>query len=444
MIKFETILNAMDEGVLIVNEENKIVYFNNAYGDFIGHPLEEVKGLILTEIRPGARMPQVLKTGKPMEVVFREEKGEEYFANIYPIIENGKLKGGISTVTFLKNAKFIMDTLKELEKKQSDLKERMRHTNGTRYEFQDIICQSSASIKCVEAAKKIAQSDISVLIDGESGCGKELYAQSIHNESLRKEYPFVAINCAALNGNILESELFGYEGGSFTGANKNGKPGIFEIAERGTIFLDEVSELDYNLQAKLLRVIQERKIRRVGGTSEIDIDVRIICACNVDLMKYIEDKKFRKDLYYRISTFPLHLPPLRERREDIIPLVEKHLKVLGIQQKRNLSISEEAKMILYKYDWPGNVRELNNVLEYSTVVCHDNEIGVSSLPPSVLADWNKSDYHFKPLAEAVRLFEKEQIKKAVELYGGTVEDKKYIAEKLGISLATLYNKLNDQ
>jgi len=444
MIKFETILNAMDEGVLIVNEENKIVYFNHAYGDFIGHTLEEVKGSVLTKIRPGARMPQVLKKGKPMEVVFREEKGEEYFANIYPIFEDGMLKGGVSTVTFLRNAQFIKDTLKELEKKQSDLQERMRQTNGTRYEFQDIICQSPASVKCIGAAKKIAKSDISVLIDGESGCGKELYAQAIHNESLRKEYPFVAINCAALNGNILESELFGYEGGSFTGANKNGKPGIFEVAEKGTIFLDEVSELDYNLQAKLLRVIQERKIRRVGGTSEIEIDVRLICACNVDLMKYIEEKKFRKDLYYRISTFPLHLPPLRERREDIIPLLEKHLRVLGIQQKRNLSISGEAKGILYKYNWPGNVRELNNVLEYSSVVCHDNEIGVSSLPPSVLEDLNQGGYYFKPLAEAVRLFEKEQIKKAVAFYGESVEDKKNIAGKLGISLATLYNKLNDQ
>ncbi len=443
MIKFEIVLNAMHEGVLIVNQENKIVYFNNAYGDFIGHSLEEVKGALLTDVRPGARMPEALKKGKPMEVVFREEKGKEYFVNIYPIFDNGKLKGGVSTVTYLKNAKFIMDTLKELEKKQADLKERMRQTNGTRYVFKDIICESLKSIQCIEAARKLAKSDIPVLINGESGCGKELYAQSIHNESLRSEYPFVAINCAALNSSILESELFGYEEGAFTGARKNGKPGIFEIAEKGTIFLDEVSEMDYNLQAKLLRVLQEKKIRRVGGTAEIDIDVRIICACNIDLLKYIEEKKFRKDLYYRISTFPLHLPPLRERREDIIPLIEKHLSVLGIQQKRELSINEEAKQALYVYDWPGNVRELNNVLEYSTVVCRNNEIGRSNLPPSVLSDIDKENFNFRPLSEAVRIFEKEQIEKAVEIYGDTVEDKKVIAKKLGISLATLYNKLND-
>lgn len=443
MIKFETVLNAMDEGVLIVNEENRIVYFNNAYGDFIGHTLEEVKGMPLIDIRSGARMPEVLKTGKPMEVVFREEKGEEYFANIYPIFDNGKLKGGVSTVTYLKNAKFIMDTLKELEKRQADLKERMRQTNGTRYVFNDIICESPKSIQCIEDARKLAKSDIPVLIDGESGCGKELYAQSIHNESLRSEYPFVAINCAALNSSILESELFGYEEGSFTGAKKNGKPGIFEIAEKGTIFLDEVSEMDYNLQAKLLRVLQEKKIRRVGGTTEIDIDVRIICACNVDLLKYIEEKKFRKDLYYRISTFPLHLPPLRARREDIMPLMEKHLKVLGIQQKRELVISEEAKRTLYAYDWPGNVRELNNVLEYSAVVCRNNEIGISNLPPSVFSNTDKTNDKFRPLSEAVRIFEKEQIMQAIDVYGDTVEDKKNIAKKLGISLATLYNKLND-
>ena len=275
-----------------------------------------------------------------------------------------------------------------------------------------------------------------MLISGESGCGKELYAQSIHNESSRSEYPFVAINCAVLNSNILESELFGYEEGAFTGARKNGKPGIFEIAEKGTIFLDEVSEIDYNLQAKLLRVLQEKKIRRIGGAAEIDIDVRVICACNVDLLKYIGEKKFRKDLYYRISTFPLHLPPLRERREDIIPLVERHLSLLAIQQKRELSISEEVKQALYVYDWPGNVRELNNVIEYSAVVCRNNEIGRADLPPTVLADTERESFKFRPLSEAVRLFEKEQIKKAVEIYGDTVEDKKMIAKKLGISLAT--------
>ena len=443
MINFETVLNAMDEGVLIVNEENKIVYFNHAYGDFIGHRLEEVKGVVLTDIRPGAKMPEALKKGKSMEVVFREEKGKEYFANIYPIFENGVLKGGISTVLYLKNAKFIMYTLKELEKKQADLKERMRQTNGTRYIFDDIISESPASIQCIEDARKLAKSDIPVLISGESGCGKELYAQSIHNESLRSEYPFVAINCAALNSNILESELFGYEEGSFTGARKNGKPGIFEIAEKGTIFLDEVSEIDYNLQAKLLRVLQEKKIRRIGGAAEIDIDARVICACNVDLQKYIEEKKFRKDLYYRISTFPLHLPPLRERREDIIPLVVRHLSLLAIQQKRELSISEEAKQALYVYDWPGNVRELNNVIEYSAVVCRNNEIGRADLPPTVLADTEQESFKLRPLSEAVRMFEKEQIEKAVEIYGDTVENKRMIAKKLGISLATLYNKLND-
>lgn len=443
MIKFETVLNSMDEGVLIVNKENKIVYFNKAYGDFIGHSLEEVKGALLTDIRPGARMPQALKSGKPMEVVFREEKGAEYFANIYPIFENGELQGGVSTVTYLKNAKFIMNTLRELEKKQADLKERMRQTNGTKYSFEDIVCESLVSIKCIEDAKKLAKSDIPVLIEGESGCGKELYAQSIHNESLRSEYPFVAINCAALNSNILESELFGYEEGAFTGAKKNGKPGLFEIAKKGTIFLDEVSEMDYNLQAKLLRVLQERKIRRVGGTTEIAIDVRIICACNVDLLQYIEAKKFRQDLYYRISTFPLHIFPLRERREDIIPLIEKQLKVLEIQQKKEITISEDAKKALYSYNWPGNVRELNNVLEYSTVVCPNNVIEYSNLPPSVLSSVDKTDYQLKPLVEAVHVFEKEQILQAFQLYGDTVEDKKNIAKRLGISLATLYNKLND-
>lgn len=439
---FEIALNAMEECVLIVDAQDKIIYFNKAYGEFIGYDLDDVKEMALTDIRPGAKMPEVLKTGETMEVVLREEKGQEYFANIYPIFKAGKLVGGISTITFLKNAKFIVDKLTELEKKQADLDSRMRQTNGTRYTFENIISKSKKSVKCIEDAKKLSKSDIPVLINGESGCGKELYAQAIHNESGRNRYPFVAVNCAALNENMLESELFGYEEGAFTGAKKNGKPGLFEVAENGTIFLDEVSELDYNLQAKLLRVLQERKIRRMGGTKEIDINVRIICACNVDLIKYIDENKFRKDLYYRISTFPLYLPPLRERREDIPPLIEKQLKVMGIQQKRKLSITKAAEKVLCEYDWPGNIRELNNVMEYSTVISHTSEIDVTHLPPLVMEKPTEADFKLEKLSEMVKSFEKQQLTRALELYGDTVEDKKLIAAKLGISLATLYNKLN--
>lgn len=440
-MNLEMVLNALKEGVLIADKDGKILFFNDAYGKFINHRLEDVKGEYLTSIRQGARLPEVIKNGVELEQVYRQENGEEYFVNIYPLKENGVVKGAISIVTFLKNAKYLAEKIGALEEKEAYLDARMKRVNGTRYSFENIIYASDVSWRCVEAAKRIAHSDISVLLQGESGCGKELYAQAIHNESERKNYPFVAVNCAVLTGNLLESELFGYDAGAFTGAKKNGKAGLFEIADKGTIFLDEVSEMDYSMQAKLLRALQERKIRRVGGIKEIDIDVRIIGACNVNLLKYVEENKFRRDLYYRIAAIPLQIMPLRERREDIEPLIDSHMSSISIHQKKNLSISKTAKDILLSYDWPGNVRELKNVLEYSTLMSEGDLIDVGDLPPTVTEGIKAAAYTGQTLAERVKQFEKQQILSTVKQCGNTLSGKKQAAKQLGISLATLYNKL---
>ena len=435
----ENILNAVKEGILIVDKEEKITFINDAYAEFIEHTLEEVKGKPLKEIRPGAMLPEVMKSGNMQEQMHRVENGKEYFANMYPIRENGEVVGGISTVTFLENARFLAEMIGELNEKEAYLDARMKEVNGTRYDFDDIVYGSEITMNCIEMAKKIAHSDISVLLQGESGCGKELYAQAIHNESERRSYPFIAINCAVLTGNMLESELFGYENGAFTGAQKGGKAGLFEIANKGTLFLDEISEMDYTLQAKLLRALQERKIRRVGGTKEIDIDVRIIGACNVDLEKYIEEKKFRQDLYYRIAAIPLHLVPLRERKGDIAPLLEHHLKKISIQNKRKIGITESARNILMEYNWPGNVRELENILEYATLMMSGNQIDVEDLPPTIMSEG--SSVKMSTLAERVHQYERQQIMSVLEQFGNTLEGKKKAAKALGISLATLYNKI---
>ena len=439
METMENILNAVKEGILIVDKEEKITFFNDAYAQFIEHTLEEVKGKPLKEIRPGAMLPEVMKSGKMQEQMHRVENGKEYFANMYPIRKDGEVVGGISTVTFLENARFLAEMIGELNEKEAYLDARMKKVNGTRYDFDDIVYGSEVTMHCIEMAKKIAHSDISVLLQGESGCGKELYAQAIHNESERRSYPFIAINCAVLSGNMLESELFGYENGAFTGAQKGGKAGLFEIANKGTLFLDEISEMDYTLQAKLLRALQERKIRRVGGTKEIDIDVRIIGACNVDLEKYIEEKKFRQDLYYRIAAIPLHLVPLRERRGDIAPLLEHHLKKISIQNKRKIGITEAARNILMEYNWPGNVRELENILEYATLMMSGNQIDVEDLPPTIMSEG--SSVKMPTLAERVHQYERQQIMSVLEQFGNTLEGKKKAAKALGISLATLYNKI---
>ena len=241
---------------------------------------------------------------------------------------------------------------------------------------------------------------------------------------------------------MLEGELFGYEDGAFTGAKKGGKIGLFESANQGTIFLDEISEMDYSLQAKLLRVLQEGTIRKIGGTKEIDIDVRVICACNVDLMKYIEEGKFRKDLYYRIAVFPIHIVPLRERREDIPYLLDLYLEKLSNKFRRKISLTDKAKASLYNYDWPGNVREMRNVLEFSAIMATDGFIREENLPTPITENSKESEPKFYKLSDKIKKFEREEINKAIEYFGDTVNGKKEAAKHLGISLSTLYYKLS--
>ncbi|MDU1350927.1 sigma-54-dependent Fis family transcriptional regulator [uncultured Clostridium sp.] len=438
----EKIFNSLNEGVLIVDRDGNILFFNKAYSNFIGKNLNDVKGLPIRDIRPGSVIQDVMETGVAKLGLLRKESNDEYFCNISPIISDGKTIGGISTVTFLRDAVYLSKKIKELEKKNKYLMEKIHRTNGTKYTFDNIIAVNENSILTKNIAKKIAHSDISVLIEGESGSGKEVYAQSIHNESERGKYPFVAINCSTLAPTMLEGELFGYEDGAFTGAKKGGKIGLFESANQGTIFLDEISEMDYSLQAKLLRVLQEGTIRKIGGTKEIDIDVRVICACNVDLMKYIEEGKFRKDLYYRIAVFPIHIVPLRERREDIPYLLDLYLEKLSNKFRRKISLTDKAKASLYNYDWPGNVREMRNVLEFSAIMATDGFIREENLPTPITESSKESEPKFYKLSDKIKKFEREEINKAIEYFGDTVNGKKEAAKHLGISLSTLYYKLS--
>ena len=298
------------------------------------------------------------------------------------------------------------------------------------------------NVQAVKAlAQKAAETDATVLLASESGTGKELYAQAIHNASARRNELFVAINCANFNANTLESELFGYVEGAFTGAKKGGKMGLFEAANGGTLFLDEVSEMDYSLQAKLLRAIQEGRIRPVGGVEEIEVDVRLISASNADLQAYIEEGKFRRDLYYRLSTFQIHIPPLRERRNDIPALTQVILQELSQKLKRPITITQEALGCLAAHDWPGNVRELRNVLEFSAYLSDNGAIVRQSLPEHIARP--AAARQEIPLAQRVREFERGEIRKLLLQNGSDLAGKKRTAQQLGISLATLYNKLGD-
>ena len=440
-----SVLDALKEGITIIDTEGRLVFGNRAYREFLskelGYPVYSVEGYMLRDLRPGARLPEVLKTGKAMLHIPRREIADFYFTNMYPIYQDGELIGGVSVVTFMEDAYLARDELEAIEAHNRQVLRSISKANGARYTFDDIVAvgENVQAVKLL--AQKAAPTDAPVLLSAESGSGKELYAQAIHNASYRKNEVFVAINCANFNSNILESELFGYAEGAFTGAKKGGKIGLFEAAHRGTLFLDEISEMDMALQSKLLRAIQEGKVRPVGSVKEVEVDVRIICASNADLPRYIAERKFRQDLYYRLSTFMIHIPPLRERQRDIAALAEVILGDLAKKIKRSLHITPEALELLQQHDWPGNVRELRNVLEFSAYLSINGIITPESLPDQYAR--HATSHTSLTLSEKVRRFEREEIRKLLEKNGTDLAGKKRTAQELGISLATLYNKLSD-
>ena len=440
-----SVLDALNEGITIIDTEGRLVFGNRAYREFLGKELgrhfDSVEGYMLRDLRPGARLPEVLKTGKAQTHIPRREVADFYFINMYPIYQNGELIGGVSVVTFMEDAYQARDELEAIESHNRQILRSISKANGARYTFDDIVAvgENVKSVKLL--AQRAAPTDAPVLLSAESGSGKELYAQAIHNASYRKNEVFVAINCANFNSNILESELFGYAEGAFTGAKKGGKVGLFEAANHGTLFLDEISEMDMALQAKLLRAIQEGKVRPVGSVKEVRVDVRLICASNADLPRYIAERKFRQDLYYRLSTFLIHIPPLRERPRDIAALAEVMLNDLAKKIKRSLRITPDALEVLKRHDWPGNVRELRNVLEFSAYLSPNGIITPESLPDHYTH--NSEKLSSLTLAEKVRRFEREEIHRLLEKNGSDLNGKKLTAQQLGISLATLYNKLSE-
>ena len=338
--------DAMREGITIIDTEGRIVFGNRAYRDFLnkeaGGDIGEIEGYRLRDLRPGARLPDVLEAGAPILHITRQEIQDFYFVNLYPIYQDGVLAGGLSVVTFLEDAYQTREELEAMERRSRQVLRSISRANGAKYTFDDIVAVTSAAAQVKALAEKIAATDATVLLESESGTGKELYAQAIHNHSPRREGGFVAINCSNFNPNMLESELFGYVEGAFTGAKKGGKLGLFEAAAGGTLFLDEISEMDLALQAKLLRALQERKVRPVGGVKELDTDVRVIAACNANLPDYVAQGRFRKDLYYRLSTFPVHIPPLRERPGDIPALADAILDDLSRKLHRSFSLTGDA------------------------------------------------------------------------------------------------------
>ncbi|MDU4599095.1 MAG: sigma 54-interacting transcriptional regulator, partial [Clostridium sporogenes] len=329
------------------------------------------------------------------------------------------------------------------------LKSKICKVSGGRevIKVEDIIGESKAMIQLKNRIKKIASSSSTVLITGESGTGKEVIARAIHCESDKNTNPFIAINCGAIPDALLESELFGYVRGAFSGADPNGRVGKFELANKGIIFLDEIGDMPLYLQVKILRVLQERKLVRIGSNHLIDLDIRVIAATNKDLKKLIKENKFRKDLYYRLNVIPLKIPPLRERKEDIDLLMKMLIKKYNVLFGKSVyKVDKECRDILMNYPWYGNVRELENAVEFMINMADDSGmVTMNMLPPNIVENKNSQVYgmgmdeDIKPLKD----IEKEYILRALDIYGHDTKGKQLAAKRLGIGIATLYRKLEE-
>lgn len=438
----KTFFEYLYDGILIIDDNCIVQYINPSYTRITGIAEDNIIGKPLKEIRPGARLVEVVNSGKPIVGALRREKGIDYTVNMSPLIADGKIAGAISVVSNIEDVRKLSKTINKYEKEILRLESRMHAINRARYTLDNIIAKDPVSLELKEDILRIAQKDTTVVLLGESGTGKELYANAIHNASARRDNSFIAVNCAAFQKELLESELFGYEDGAFTGAKKGGKMGLFEAADKGTIFLDEISEMSIETQGHLLRALQEHTIRRIGGIKEIPVDIRVVAATNKNLERCVSEGTFRQDLYYRIAIYPIRIPPLRERKEDILALAENFCDEQRNALKRNIVISEEAKAALKAYEWHGNVRELRNAIEFSVNNMEDSTIEVCHLPYRIQSRSDSEDMtSVRRLTDAVREAEQREIHKALKYWGYDLEGKKKAAEALGISLASLYNKI---
>lgn len=435
------ILNTAHEGIQMVDKNGIIKYVNQGYTRITGIPASKRIGASVFEVSPDGALAEVLRTGKPCMGKRNKAVGSnaEVISNASPIIINGEMTGAVVVFQDITEVLRLTEELQRSTSVINGLKDEIIKLSEGRRRFEDIVCASGKMKNVINLAKKAAREDSTILITGESGTGKEIFANAIHSESPRNGKPFIKVNCAAIPENLLESELFGYEAGAFTGASKL-KLGKFELANGGTIFLDEIGDMSPILQAKLLRVIQEREIERIGGSKPIKIDVRIISATNRDLLALISSGAFREDLYFRLNVIEIHIPPLRERREDIPVLTREYIEHFNRKFHKHIKgVTEKAQELLLSYDWPGNVRELMNILERTILMSQGEWITDDLLRPYF--DQVKIKSNVKDTIVPLEEMEKDLIKRALKEFGNSVEGKRKAAEALKISLATLYNKI---
>ncbi|MDM0000362.1 propionate catabolism operon regulatory protein PrpR [Variovorax sp. J22P240] len=424
------VLHNLQEAVLAVNRDNCIIAVNPPMQQLLGTPHRPLLGQRLDLVEPELSLQPTLDTGTEERAAVQRYARRDWIANRTPIREHGEIVGAAIT---------LYDARKIQEADTSLRMQQRRHQNAAKHGFASLVGQSPAFVRAVNTARRFAKTDLGVLIAGESGVGKELFAQAIHNDSARADRPFVAVNCASFPETLLESELFGYEEGAFTGSRRGGKRGLFETAHTGTLFLDEIGDMPLSLQTRLLRVLQEREITRLGATAPIPVDVRVIAATHQPLEEMIAARRFRQDLYYRINTLRLSLPPLRERGDDIAELARAHVRRCLHRLGSRIDADAALAPLLPQFiacDWPGNVRELENISE---------RVAVFLLQFDRLEDIRYDELRH----DCPELFERhlpgtqplrERVLEAVRLADG---NRQRAAKKLGVSRSTLWRWLRE-
>jgi len=443
-VPLEKALDNIQFGTLVVDAEGIVTFYSKSYEDFLGIPREKVLGQHVTEVIENTRMHVVLQTGEP-EIGWKQKiQGQNMVVQRVPIRDKaGKIIGAVGQVMFRDVAEIteLAQKLNLLESKLEHYERELEHLRSSRYTFDHIIGTSPAIEKAKRLALKAADGNSTVLLLGESGVGKELFAHAIHHASPRRSKAFVRVNCSSIPRELMESELFGYEAGAFTGAGRRGKPGKFELANQGSIFFDEIGDMPLEMQAKLLRVLQEKEVERVGGTKTLAVDFRLVATTNVDPEALVKAGRLRRDLFYRLNVVPIRIPPLRERREDI-PAVSRHLlaRLREEQGVRPLGISPEVLDLFQRYDWPGNIRELVNVLERASYAADGPQIEMEHLPLFLqdVRGERAGERRGSNLRLAVQEAERDAVLQALKMARG---NKAKAAKLLGIHRTGLYQKL---
>jgi transcriptional regulator with PAS, ATPase and Fis domain len=443
--RYENALNLLSECIIAVDDQGIVTLLSDSYAQFLGikDPSAAI-GKHCTEVVENTRMHLVVQTGQAEIGHIQRVGNQKLVAARIPVFENGKIVGAVGKVMFqdVQELKLLANQIQMMESKLDYYQKELKRIQGAKYSFQSIVGNGEKIREVKNLAVKVAKSRSTILITGESGTGKELFAHAIHHASTRAHAPFIRLNCASIPKELFEAELFGYEEGAFTGAKKGGKPGKIELAKNGTLFLDEIGDMPFDMQAKLLRVLQEKEIERVGGTKISQIDVRFIAATHRNLREMVSQGKFREDLFYRLNVFAIEIPPLRDRREDIIPIATFLIHKLNHELGTNITaLDEKVNGLFENYDWPGNIRELENVLERSMNILEGDTIRIQHLPIYFKKWITKKDEDRENgflLQDEVEQAERRVIMRVLEKTAG---NKLEAAQLLGIHRASLYRKI---